>query len=267
MAVDPYTTGAAVVGMGANYLQGRSAAKAQKEVARRQAQTISMQNENFRAAQPAFRGVMREYMNRAGLRDENGVQQVGDGHYNLGGMPGQPQNYGLGGQYGSPELQMRLRAAEEDINKRRTMQANQLRHQLGGAGVAQASVGAALARNQSEADQQYAGFRRQLAIDADAEQERRLAALQQMISLGFGQGSQAMAGMGQQSQMYGQQQAAANQGMSNIMGQWAMGRQLQGLGGAGGTMDRYGPSLGGMERYQPTQQDIDELMFYLGGSR
>lgn len=230
-----------------NAFASNSANKARKEVDRAQRDILRQQGQTYKQTQPLFLQTQREMANRAGLRDENGVQQTGEGHFNLGGMPGQPQSFGLGGAYGSPELQMRLRAAEEDINKRRTMQANQLRHQLGGAGVAQGSIGAALARNQGAADQQYGSFRRQLAIDQDQEQERRLAQLQQLISMGFGQGSQASAGYAGQSAMYGGQAAAANQGISNIASQYALGQQLRGLGGVGG--GQAAPGLGGSGSY------------------
>jgi hypothetical protein len=75
------------------------------------------------------------------------------------------------------------------------------------------AMGANLARLAGQGQQEYGQFRRGLAINAGQEQERRLAALQNLISQGFGQGSQAAAGYGQQAGMYGQQ---ANQNYSDL---------------------------------------------------
>lgn len=210
-----------------NAITGRSAAKASKEMMRRQAQTIQLQNKNFLAAQPYFQQLMQAYAGRAGIGLAPGLTQTGANTFRAT-TPGR-----LGSNYGSPEDQLRMSAAEEDVNRYFQQQANQLRHRLGqGAGAE-----AALARLGSQQAQQLAGFRRQLAIEAPREEERRMANLMQLIGMGFGQGTQAAAGFGQQGAQYGQQAAAANQGLGNIVQQYmyqnTLANQL-GQGGGGG---------------------------------
>jgi hypothetical protein len=216
---------------GANAVTGHSANKASKEMMRRQAQTIQLQNQNFLAAQPYFKQALERAAMYAGLGD--GVSQGANGNFQLGAQPG--QNFGMGGNWGNREDQLRLQAAEEDINRQAKMRGDQMRFQFGRAGLNQGALGANLARNQAGALQQYGQFRRGLAIDAGQEQERRMQALQNLIAQGFGQGSQAAAGFGQQAGQYGQQAAGAFQGIGNILQQQQYMQALRGMPQPGAT--------------------------------
>jgi hypothetical protein len=208
-----------------SFLGGRSAAKSQKEMARRQAQTIQMQNQNFRQAQPYFQQALQQAANYAGLGGD-GLRQTGESQFQmLGG-----QRAGLGGNWGNREDQLRLQQGEEDINRRQQMTLNRLRFMLGQRGVAEGSQAAALGRAAAQGPQEFGQFRRGLAINAGQEQERRMQALQQLIAQGFGQGSAASAGYGQQAGMYGQQAAGANQDLGNILQQYMYQRNLGQLG-------------------------------------
>jgi hypothetical protein len=267
MAYDPVSTGIAAGGAFANLLSGRSAANAQKEQMRRQAQTIGMQNQNFRAAQPYWEPLLQQYAARAGLQTSPGVTQTGANQFSLSptGTNNRAQ-FGMGGQFGSYEDQLRLREEEEGINRWLREQGSRLAHQAGLQGMGEGTRAAMLRGIQSDAGQQYGQFRRGLAINAGQDQERRMAQLQQLLGMGFGQGSQAAAGYGQQAGVYGGQAAAANQGLGNIVSNWQymnalqQGQQPIGGGGidqaellrllaqqgqGGGTMDTYGGGYGG----------------------
>lgn len=232
------------VGGFASLLGGRSASNASKEQSRRQAQLLEMQGQNFRAAQPYYQQALQQASQYAGL--------------GLGAPDAQGrQHFGLGGNWGNQEDQLRLQQAEEDINRRQQMQSNQLRFQAGRSGLNEGALGANLARNAAQGQQQYGQFRRGLAINAGQEQERRLQALQQLIGQGFGQGSQAAAGYGQQAGMYGQQAQQSFGDLGNILQQFQYQRNLgqqPGFGGSkpkwwegnGNQGDNYSGGLGGL---------------------
>jgi hypothetical protein len=128
------------------------------------------------------------------------------------------------------------------------LNANRLRFQLGRAGIAEGSQASALARNAQQGQQEFGQFRRGLAINAGQEQERRMQALQQLIAQGFGQGSQAVAGYGQQAGMYGQQAQSAFGGLGNIIQQMEYMKMLRNLpsGGVDLRSGNYGGGLGGI---------------------
>jgi hypothetical protein len=213
------------LGIGANAIQGHSANKAQKEKTRRESQLLDMANQNYRQTQPYFQQGLQQAAMFAGLGD--GVTRGASGNFQLGAMPGQRPG-GMGSGWGTPEDQLRFQAAEEDINKAAMQRANQLRFQMQRMGLNEGAIGANLGRNASAAQQQLGQFRRGLAIDAPAEQARRLQALQQFIGMGFGQGSQAMSGYGQQAGQFGQQ---ANQAYGNLGGILQNNQYQQMLGG------------------------------------
>lgn len=245
--VDDAIAGAGVVG---NFVTGRSAANAQKEAMRRQAQLIQRQTQTYAQAQPAYNQLLQQYMANAGLGPSAGVTQQAPGQF---GLQNRSQQFGLGGGFGSYEDQLRLQGAQEDIARHQMQGANQLRFQLGQRGLADASIGAALGRNAALGQQQYGQFRRQLAIQAPQEQERRMAALQGLIGMGFGQGGAASAGYGQQAGVYGNQANQAYNAIGGIAQNWQQQNALQNYmnqygvnpaGGYGGTAST--GVLGGM---------------------
>jgi hypothetical protein len=191
-----------------NYITGNSAANAQKEAARRQAQLIQLQAQNFKTAQPAYGQLVQAYAQRAGL--------------------GQPagQGVGPGGVFGTPEDAARFRAFEEFNNRSALQNQNRLSHDLANRGIASGSLAAAFAQNERARQGATSNFGRQLQIMAPQEQERRLGLLQNAVGMGFGQGGAASAGYGQQAGMYGQQAAGAFGNINNIAQQYMYGRQL-----------------------------------------
>lgn len=209
-----FGVGDAIAGAGAlaNAITGRSAAKAQKEQMRRQSQLIEQQNQLFRQTAPQYQQLVQQLAQRAGLGTP-GVTGIGPGHFRAG-TPGAI----------TPEDELRMRAAEDDVSRYYANQANQLRHGLGQGGGA---LGAALTRLGGQQAQQLGQFRRQLAINAPTEQEHRLAQLQGALGFGLGQGGAAAAGYGAQAGMYGQQAAGAQQGINNILQQYAYGQQIR----------------------------------------
>lgn len=229
MGYDPLTGILTGVTAGAGLIEGQSANKASKEMMRRQAQLIQKQGQTYGQAQQYYQPLLQQYANQAGLGGD--LQQVGEGHF--ASNPSRA-GFGLGGHYGSYEDQLRLKGAQSDIAHHTMAGANQLRHQLGGMGIADASIGAALARNQQAGDQQFGQFRRGLAINAQAEQERRLQVLQNALQLGFGQGGQASAGYGQQAGVYGNQANQAYAGVGNALQNYGYMRGLGGYGQQGG---------------------------------
>lgn len=248
--VDPWSTGIAAGSALLGGITGASAAKSQKELMRRQAQLINKQSQTYGQAQPFYAPLLQQYANQAGLGGD--FQQVGEGHF--AANPSRA-GFGLGGRYGSYEDQLRLKGAQSDIAHHTMAGANQLRHQLGGMGIADASIGAALARNQQAGDQQFGQFRRGLAINAQAEQERRLGVLQNALQLGFGQGGQASAGYGQQAGVYGQQANQAFNGVNQALQSYGYQRALGGQGGQTNPMGLggYGAAPGGMPYGQAGQ--------------
>jgi hypothetical protein len=212
MPFDPWSTGLAVFGTGANALAERSAAKAQKEAMRRQAQLIGLQSQQYRQAMPTYQSLLASGAQYAGV------------------APGQHQMQPLGGQMGSawgnPEDQLRFAAAQDQINRRAQQGQNQLQATLARRGIASSSIGAALAQNQRSAQRDLGGFQRQLAIEAPHEMERRRAALAGLLNPAFGQGAAASAGYGQQGQIYGQQAGQAAGGIQDILAQYGYQRAL-----------------------------------------
>lgn len=239
---DPYSTGIAAAGALGSYFTGKSAAKAQKEQMRRQAQLLQMQGQTYKAAMPTYQAALAQYAQAAGL-DPN--------HHTMQPMAGQP-GYQVGNQWGDPTDQYRFAAAQDSINHLAQQHQNQLQHTLAARGIASSSVGAALAHNQQAALQDLAGFRRNLAIDAPHEAERRRAALLGALGPAFGQGSQASAGYGGQAAQYGQQANQAYAGLGNIVQNWQQQNALQHFsnlygtnpaGTAGDTPVAYNPNV------------------------
>jgi hypothetical protein len=82
MAIGQILGGAGAVG---SLLGGLAANKASKEMSRRQAQGIQMQNQNARLTQPYFQQALQQAANYANLGNADGVSQTGDSRFRLGG--------------------------------------------------------------------------------------------------------------------------------------------------------------------------------------
>lgn len=95
------------------------------------------------------------------------------------------------GVYGQGADALRFQQAEEDVNDAARQRANLLRYRLGQQGIGSSgTMASALAQNERAATDSLADFRRNLAINAGGEQERRMQLLAQMLGLGHGIGSQ-----------------------------------------------------------------------------
>jgi hypothetical protein len=193
-----------VAGGISSFLGGRSASKAQKEQSRRQSQLLDLQNQNFRNAQQYFQPALQQAAIDAGVYGQD--LRGGNGHFGVG-------------NWGNQQDQMRLQQAEEDIARRQKIANNQFRFNANRQGLTEGAQGANLARLAGQGQQQYSQFARQLAIDAPRERERKMQQLLALMGQGFGQGSQAAAGYGQQAGMYGQQASQSYGDLGNIIQQ------------------------------------------------
>lgn len=212
--------GIGLAGAVGSYLTGRSAANSQKELSRRQAQIIQQQGKTYAQTNPYYLQLLQSAAQNIGLGQ--GGQQMGSngqpmavrdpvtGHYH---DPTPQQDYG--GL--TPEDNLRLRAAEEDINRNANLGANRLRFQGQLSGLNTGAQEAGQAHNQQLALQQYANYRRQLAIQAPQEQAQRLQQFAGLLNPGLGQGAAASAGYGQQAGQYGQQAAQGFAGVGQAL--------------------------------------------------
>lgn len=106
------------------------------------------------------------------------------------------------GVFGQGADALRFQQAEEDINDAARQRANLLRYRLGQQGIGNSgTMASALAQNERGAMDSLADFRRNLAINAGSEQERRMQLLAQLLGLGQGIGSQGQAVSGQYKQI------------------------------------------------------------------
>jgi hypothetical protein len=158
------------------------------------------------------------------------------------------------GIWNNPEDRMRLMAAQDDIDRYQGQQGNQLRHNLAQRGLLDSGAyGAGLERLGSNALQQFADFRRQMAIGAGTEEERRIANFMNALAPGMNMGAPAANTFSQLGSQAGQQQAASNQslqGLFQLFGQ-LFGPQpgqvkTPSFGGSDGRSSNYGGGLGGI---------------------
>jgi hypothetical protein len=232
---------------------GKSAANAQKEQMRRQSGLAQQQAQLMQGAIPYYNAMLGSYAQQLGLN----VPQAGVGgtapaatapqaggnifaRVAQGGasarprasilQPSAPVQAGaaapaaggpMGSQWGTPQDQLRLQQAEEDIQRMANQRANQLRFQLGGRGVADSTIAAALAQNEQRAGDDYAQFRRGLAIQAPEEQARRFAMFSNFLNPALGAGAAAANIFGQQGAMYGNQAGQAMGNIGNLFQQYA----------------------------------------------
>jgi hypothetical protein len=155
------------------------------------------------------------------------------------------------GIWNDPADQFRIGQAQDDINRFQTQQQNQLRHRLAQRGMLNSGLygsgEAAIANNSLD---QFANFRRNLAIGAGGEEERRMMQFLQALAPAMGMSGPAAQTYSQLGQQAGQQQAGSNQALQGIMqviGQ-LIGPQpgQQGWQGGGGRSNNYGGGFGGL---------------------
>lgn len=245
------TLGTAIGGLGAvgSFFGGRSAAKAQKEHLRRQSQFADMSNATYRQAQPVYMQMLQQLAGRAGLGGTGGggLTQVGDNRWRVNPSATPRQNFGMGGNYGTYEDQLRLLGAEEDINRLADTRANQIGFRMQQSGINDAARAAALQRSDQDAMNNYSQFRRGLAINAGQEQERRLAMLAGALNPALSQGALGANIEGQQAGIFGNQAAQANAALGGIFQNFGQQRALGNYSNQYGVVPGGGIGAGGFD--------------------
>lgn len=169
------------------------------------------------AAQPSAMDQLAQMRAQAGARPVGGARQPGvnpDGAPAPGVLP----NSALGVYGSNPADVYRMQQAEEEVNRLADSRARMLQYRLGQQGIGNsATAGAALARNESSALNQLADFRRNLAMNAGGEQERRVQQLLAAMGMGVGMGGQASAGFGQSAAMSQQQSQNQQQQLMSLL--------------------------------------------------
>ncbi len=144
-------------------------------------------------------------------------------------QPGMDPNMGI---WNNPTDRFRMGQAQDDIDRYQMQQQNQLRHNLGGRGIMDSSVtGGAMQRLASDAMREQAGARRDLAISAPQEQERRAMMFMQSLAPMLGMGQQAFENYGG---LAGQKMQQANQANSVLPNMLGTAANLYGMGAFGG---------------------------------
>ncbi len=153
-----------------------------------------------------------------------GAGGMGPSPYAPGGTPatGGVSNSQMG-IFNDPADALRNAQAQDDINHQNFLGQQQFRSQMGDRGLEDSSImGGGLARMQQDANQQYAGYRRNLAMNAGQEQMNRVMQMMGALNPGMGAQQQAAGNYGNLGQQSFQQQQNAQQGlagMGNLFGQ------------------------------------------------
>jgi hypothetical protein len=155
------------------------------------------------------------------------------------------------GIWNDPADQFRIGQAQDDIDRFQTQQQNQLRHGLAQRGMLNSGLyGSGQQQLAGNALDQFANFRRQLAIGAGGEEERRMMQFLQALAPAMGMAGPAASTYSQLGQQAGQQQAGSNQALQGIM--QVIGQLIspqpgqQGWQGGGGRSNNYGGGFGGL---------------------
>jgi hypothetical protein len=228
MAVDPYSTAIQGAGVLANYYTGASANKASKEMMRRQAQGLDLANQTYRQAMPYYGSALQQLAANAGVMREPGVMQTGENRFSLSPSGGDDRaQFGLGGGFGTRGTQLKFQAGQEAAERYARMRGNSLAGTARNRGLTEGTIGAMLGGNERAMQHNLLGFRRQLAMQEEQDQQQKLAALMAGLGPAFGQGAQAMAGYGQQAGQYGQQANQAFAGMNQGVQDWSQQEALR----------------------------------------
>lgn len=152
------------------------------------------------------------------------------------------------GIWNNPEDRLRMMAAQDDIDRYQRTQGNRLQHELGQRGLLDSGMyGASLERLGSNALQQFADFRRNLAIGAGGEEERRMQQFLSALAPGMGMAAPAANTFSQLGNQAGQQAQQSNQALSGLFQLFGQlfGPQPGQQGWQGGNQNTKGVGLGG----------------------
>lgn len=127
------------------------------------------------------------------------------------------------GIFNDPADALRNSQAQDDINHQNYLNQQNLKSQMGSRGLEDSSIlGGGLSQMNQNALQNYAGFRRNLAINAGQEQQNRVLQFMAAMNPGMAMGGQAQSNYGQLSGNLVQQQQAQQQalaGYGQMLGQ------------------------------------------------
>lgn len=200
---------------------GSGAATKQKQILGYQRQIAEGQRNLFANAAPQYQAALERYANDIGLSNSLGLggysNQVGvsphqaqrlgispETTYQTGAGPTAENGY-LMGPYDQQAYRLRSAAAEQALQHQMQNADQNLQFQLGRQGISTGTQAAALAREHQNALQNYADFRRQLAIQAGQQEQQNLQNFAALAGQGLGQGVPAESVLGQQAGVYGQQ--------------------------------------------------------------
>ena len=244
-----------IIGGALGLYSAGSANRNQKRAVRAQEGIARNQTQLLKQASPYYNAVLQLLSQQAGLQ----VPGAGGTATPVTSAPGNPSvgrsplpagsgalpdsALGVFGQ--SDQDRIAYGQAEDQIGQMRDRRNEQLRFMLGRRGAGEATISSALAQNEGDYQSQLAAFRRNLALAARSEQERRLMTLLSALNPGLGAGAAAAGIYGGQANLAGNQALAAGSGAGSFLSNWMLAEAMR--RGQGGV-----PALGngGIAGYQ-----------------
>lgn len=257
-------------GMIGSALSGFGASKAAKKAAGEQAAVGKRMRRTYDKVNPLYLQTLDWYARRAGLpgidtggaptnavSGQGGIspataarmgltqQQPGmrgrDAYSQRGVLP----NSALGIWGSNPEDVMRMNQAQEGVDLMAQQRQQMLMNRLGRQGIGGSTMASAVGNIDQDAFRQLADFRRNLALSAGQEEERRMANVMGGLGPGISMGEQGANMSGQQANMYGQQAQGAMDNIGQLMQLYAQRDAMRRGGGdyygGGGNANRVVP--------------------------
>jgi hypothetical protein len=210
---------------------GKSDKRAANRMMDRMGEFTGGQMQQYQQAVPQYNEAVNFLQQQAGLGPQPMSNDVMARRRGMT-IPQQDPNLGI---WNNPTDRFRMGQAQDDIDRYTMQQGNQMRHLLGQRGMLDSSVtGGAMQRLASDAMREYAGARRDLAISAPQEQERRIAMFMQALAPMLNMGQQSFQNYGQLAGTKMQQAQAANSVLPQLFGLAAQAYGMGGFGGGGG---------------------------------
>lgn len=259
--MDPLTGAMAGLGIGGGLFQGMENSGVQKKLMDEQLRLARSQYGQYLQNVPMYQQALQQY---AGMANLPGYAGSNAGYGSAGWTSGTTkggQQYGMFGSRrtapggsnamvnysGTPNdgwnlgaldtqaMQARQAAAEESLSRQTQAADAQYRQQGALMGLSSGSIAGGLAQQHESALENYAGYRRGLAMQAGDIQAQRLGSLMGALGPGFQLGQQGSATLGQQAGQYG---ALAQQGFGAV-----------------------GQTLGNLQQYQMMNQYLNALPY------
>lgn len=265
--ISPLALGLGALGIGGGLWSGIRNQGISKKLMDEQLRMARQQRDVYQQNIPGYEAALRQYAGMAGLPGYGDTGAYAGGR--VGAMRNAPNQYQGFTPTGSPggnwnlgaldtqAMQARRAAAEEDLAQQTANADARYRQQAGLMGLSTGAQAAGLAQQHEQALQNYAGYRRGLAMQAGDIEAQRLGQYMGALGPSFGQGAQASATLGGQGAYYGnlaqQGYGAAGQALGGLEQYGMMNQYLQHMPGMYG-MGGYGiPGMGmpGMGGYLP----------------